>query len=339
MFDAVDIVAVVGSCGPERLRYARRLAERSGRAFLAASELDTADAVNDALGEARWHRSADGVVVEFPAEVDVIELIGAAAAADSRARLVDLVCVVDAAHLLGDLDRDDYVTRTSEHGFEMTASALLLVRQVEYASAIVLVNWSAVATARLSALMALISHLGPLAHLGLYDNDQVCALDGAPFESGQDRPGWVQLINGEFRPNLTDGHLNTLHYEHLRPLHPARMERLLYTIESGRFGKVIRSVGFCRLATRPGITAQWDHVGRMVALAPLAVDGPLGNDEELLSIGQELVFIGFNLDVDGLRAALDEAALDDAEFGAGPRAWASFADPFPPWQLTSEHAD
>lgn len=337
--EPMEVVAVVGSCGPERLRCATRLAAASRRAFLGSADLDVVESVGQAVDRLRWQRHARGAVVEFPAETDVVELIGAAAAADSPIRLVDIVCVVDAEHLLDGFERDDYVTKNHEQDLEMTAAALLIARQIEYASAIVLVNWMEVPTALLATLLALVSHLGPLAHLSLHDDDPASLLTGTPFEAGQDRPGWVQLINREFRPRMTDSRVGTLHYEHLRPLHPVRMERLLYTIESGVFGNVIRSVGFCRLATRPNIVAQWDHVGRMVALVPLVIDGQLGADDELLSIGPELVFIGLDLDIDGLRAALDDAVLGDAEFAAGPTTWAEFADPFPPWQVTSEQAD
>jgi len=77
----------------------------------------------------------------------------------------------------------------------------------------------------------------------------------------------------------------------------------------------------------------------MVSLVPLTVDGHLGPDEELLAIGQELAFIGLDLDVDGLRAELDDAVLTDAEFAKGSGCWRGFADPFPPWSIASERAD
>lgn len=43
------------------------------------------------------------------------------------------------------------------------------------------------------------------------------------------------------------------------------------------------------------------------------------------------MFFGLGLDRTGLAAALDAAALADAELIAGPAAWHGFEDPFPAW--------
>lgn len=77
----------------------------------------------------------------------------------------------------------------------------------------------------------------------------------------------------------------------------------------------------------------------MFSLAPVAVDGWIADDEELLAIGQDLALIGIHLDPDRLVAALDDAALSDAELAAGPGAWAAFPDPFPTWQTAGDRAD
>ena len=48
---------------------------------------------------------------------------------------------------------------------------------------------------------------------------------------------------------------------------------------------------------------------------------------------QELVFIGVELDVEGLQAALHAALLTDVEMDAGPVGWRRLADPFPHWSV------
>lgn len=337
--DAVDMVAVVGACGPQRRRHAQRLADISNRSFLGVHDVGETDPIGQAVDRVLWRQCTSGAVVEFPANLDVIDLIGAVAPGGGSVRLVGIVCVVDAAHILDDLERDDYVATSPVRGDEVTAAALLFTRQIEYASAVVLVNWAPLSTRQLSTLMALISHLSPQAHLSLHSDDFTSLPMHSRYTPDQDRPGWVQLINGDFGPRMTDPRVSALRYEHVRPLHPARMERLLHEIESGRFGKVIRSVGFCRLASRQNIVAQWDHVGHMFALVPLAVDGHLGPDDELLVIGQELALIGLDLDADGLAAKLDDAVLTDVEFAGGPDSWLGFVDPFPRWGKPSERAD
>lgn len=328
--DAVGVIAVVGTCRPERLLYAKRLAQLTNRAFFPASRL--ADSLDPVAG----------AVMELPDDVPAPELIGAFTDQDERTRLVSLVCVVDAAHLLADLHRGDYLPRRdadSEIATPMTARALLSVMQIEYASTIVFVGWEAVPTAELATIMALVSHLSPFARLRLHGRTVGRVEVTDPYTSGQSRPGWVSVLNGDFDPHMTDPSVSAFHYEQLRPLHPGRLMTVLDRIEDGEFGVLIRSAGFCRLATRAHVVAQWEHAGQMFSLNPLRDDSLLADDEELLAVGQDLALIGLRLGSDRLAAALDDAALTDAELAAGPTAWAGFADPFPVWQTATDQAD
>ncbi|MFT4220581.1 MAG: GTP-binding protein [Microbacterium sp.] len=327
--DTVDVIAVVGACGPERHRYARDLAAATARTFFPATGLELSPSpVDEAVAMIPWTDAPAGAVVEFPATVVATELVGNLTAEDTPAQLTSIVCVVDAPHLLNDLDRDDYAVQLSRHGRHHIARAMLTALQLEYASVIVFVNWEGVDTPRLARLMALASHVSPHARLRLHVDagaDTPSAERGAKTHG---HPGWVSLLNDEFAPRMTDPGVSAFRYEQARPLHPARLQRLLdERIERGEFGAVIRSAGFCRLATRPCRTAQWDHVGRMISFSPVGGDEP----EELLALGQDLAFIGLGLDHTGLTAALDDAALTDAELTAGPARWARFADPFPAW--------
>ena len=46
---------------------------------------------------------------------------------------------------------------------------------------------------------------------------------------------------------------------------------------------------------------------------------------------QELVFIGQNLDKEGMTEALDDCLLTDEDILKGKAHWATFNDPFPAW--------
>ncbi|KOC95134.1 GTP-binding protein, partial [Winslowiella iniecta] len=46
---------------------------------------------------------------------------------------------------------------------------------------------------------------------------------------------------------------------------------------------------------------------------------------------QELVFIGIDMDEDGLRHKLGAALLSDKEMALGPHGWTLFDDPVPEW--------
>lgn len=342
--DAVGVIAVVGACGPERLSYAKRLAKATNRAFFSAARLaGSPDPAQEAAVLASWTDPAAGVVVELPDEVVATELIGAFVDFDDRTRLLGLVCVVDAAHLLDDLHRDDYLPlRDADSGIAapLAARAQLTVTQIEYASTIVLVNWKVLTPPDLAVVMALLNHLSPHARLRLHQDSLERLEPGQAYSVEQDRPGWVRLLNGDFDPHMTDPRVSALRYEQVRPLHPGRLKHLLDDrIEPGEFGAVVRSAGFCRLATRPGIVAQWEHIGRVIALNPLAIDDRLEGEDELLALGQDLAFIGLDLDHDGLVAALDKAALSDAELAAGPAAWVRFPDPFPTWAKAADRSE
>ena len=343
--DPVDVMAVVGACAPERARFARETARRTGRMLVSAQRVGASpEPVAEAMSLLPWCSRPQGAVVEFPECTDVTEVIGASAAADSGVVLTGVLCVVDAAHLLADLHREDCVIHPAlpRTRLRHTARALLSVMCVEFASAVVLVNWEPLTTPELSTVMALVNHLGPRARLRLHHGERdpwlrEIAASATRYDVTQERSGWVTLLNREHDPYMTDPRVTALHYENVRPLHPGRLARLLdRRIESGEFGTVVRSAGFCRLATRSHVIARWNHVGRMICLSPLASDAHVAEGEELLALGQDLGIIGLDLDVPALREALDDAALTDEELAAGPGAWAAFEDPFPAWPTLSD---
>ncbi|MEJ6489445.1 GTP-binding protein [Leucobacter sp. USCH14] len=330
----IEITAVLGACAPERRAFAERRSARTGAAMISAARLaQGSDPLLEAVALVPW-TGASGAVIELPAETRATEVIGALDAESERMRLTHLVCVVDALHVLTDVMRDDYVSQRG--GSLFVARAELLITQLEYASQIVFVNWESLATADLSALMALANHLAPKARLSLHQDGYEPITEPLTFSRHQDRPGWIALLNDEFDPYMTDPRVAAARYVHERPLHPGRLQTVLdERIEPGEFGFVVRSAGFCRLATRPRNIASWDHVGRVISFEPVGGDA-VSAEAELLAIGQDLAFIGIDLDTAALAAALDDAALTDEEFAAGPSAWLRLLDPFPEWLTADE---
>ncbi|MCI1746725.1 MAG: GTP-binding protein [Acidipropionibacterium sp.] len=288
---------------------------------------------------ASLYGSPSGMVVELPESVPANELIGAFADFDDRTRLLGLVCVADAVQVLRTLYREDYLALPGEtEGGPMPVAprAELAVAQIEYASTIVLVNAASLPTDQLAVVMALLSHLSPQARILLDGVATETPGDRDAYAVEQDRPGWVRLLNDEFAPPITDRRVSAFRYEQFRPLHPGRLRHLLdRRIELGEFGRVIRSAGFCRFATRPGVVADWEQVGHLISFGPLVVEDDLEADDELLAIGQDLAIIGLDLDRPALTAALDEASLTDEELIAGPAAWVQLPDPFPDWSTST----
>lgn len=332
MSTITEVVAVVGTCAPERASFARRFAEHTDRSLHTAARIAMSpDPVDEALSLAPW--SGDrGAVIEFPPTVPPTEIIGRFAEPDSPARLVGVTCVVDATHIVDDLLREDYVVQRFSSGRVHRARALATATQVEYASTIVMAGWEQLSTPDLSLMMALVSALAPRARLRLHPFQGIAREVPVPQPDAQDRPGWICLLNDDHAPHMTDDRVSAIRYQTTRLFHPVRLRRLLdEELERGAFGTVLRSVGFCRLATRPGTTAHWEHVGSMFSLPPVAVDEDLGADDEMLAVGQDVAFIGLDVDAAALTRALDDACLTDEEFAAGPIVWRTLSDPFPAW--------
>lgn len=342
----IPSLAVLGICSPERSRVAASLAAASGRELITASRLTLSpDPLAEAVNLLPWTQEC-GAVIEFPVQVPAPEIIGSLMDGSpddpSPARLDGLLAVVDAAHFLTDLHRTDVIDHhTAVHGVLVPASSarsLLMVEQIELASAVCLVNWRGMAEEERTRIRAIISHLAPTAPI--FDDDGPACVSwlertaAAPQSGGVEltRPGWVCRLNGHHHCRHTCPEVETMIYSQPRPLHPVRLRGVLDDeIEPGVHGMVLRSSGFCRIATRPGITGRWSHAGKVITFEPAGVDGA----EELgglpLSWGQELVLTGVGLDVDGLRSALDRAVLTDAELLAGPQLWSTLPDPFPAW--------
>lgn len=346
--ETVGVIAVVGACAPERRSYARRLAQRTNRVFFSASRLaDVPDPIREAALLASWTNPDTGAVVELPDEVPATEVIGEFAGGDTRTRLLGLVCVVDAAHLIDDLYRDDSLplrTGESADAAVHVARAQLTVAQIEFASTIVLVNWARLDPADFPVVRTLLAALAPRAALQVHRDVIEPVGRGAGYSLEQDRPGWMCLLNedlpADHHARRGDRRVSALRYEQVRPLHPGRLGHLLQErIDSGEFGQVVRSAGFCRLATRPGLVGQWDQVGAVISISPLAADADLAQGDELLCLGQDLAVIGIDLHRERLVAALDRTALTEAEFAAGPSAWAQFADPFPAWPTATDRSE
>ena len=96
---------------------------------------------------------------------------------------------------------------------------------------------------------------------------------------------------------------------------------------------LLRSKGFCWIATRPTIAAIWSQAGPNLVIEP----AQYWSTTEL-EPSQEIVFIGLRLDRDKLTGLLESALLTDAEVAAGEGAWLAYPDPLPAWGITHSHA-
>jgi G3E family GTPase len=209
-------------------------------------------------------------------------------------------------------------------------SAMATASQIEHASTVVLTGWNEMEQSDLFLLVAALGHLNPSATFVLLGpggslGTRASCLDIA--EASLNRPGWLHVLSGTFTPRLPHPRLNAFRYENCRPFHPGRLAELLsFGLGDELPGRLIRSAGFCQLASRPRTAFLWDQCGTEFGFAAPAIEA---YSSEPVAFGQDLAIFGLDLDVAQTVAALDECVLDDTEFLLGPDGWKTLPDPFP----------
>ncbi|WP_194816302.1 GTP-binding protein [Nocardia sp. XZ_19_385] len=251
------------------------------------------------------------------------------------ARLDTMVTVVDASTFLAEVVRGEALAdRELEagEGDERTI-ADLLVDQVEFADVLLISKTDLVSANAAGTVEATVRRLNPCARVlrtskGAVDLAEV-------LETGRYNPvvaaeteGWAEELAGGHVPETEEYGIRSITYTAERPFHPQRLATALEQLRG-----MLRSKGFCWIASRPDLAAVWSQAGPNLTFEPAAWWSSLE-----VPAGQEIVFIGVKLDGDRVRGLLDAALLTDAEFTAGPGIWKTLPDPFPAWGELHEHA-
>ncbi|MFR9766912.1 GTP-binding protein [Nocardia sp. SC052] len=250
------------------------------------------------------------------------------------ARLDTMVTVVDASTFLAEVARGQALAERNLEAGEGDARTIadLLVDQVEFADVVLVNKTDLVGVAAAGAVEATVRRLNPRAHVlrttnGVVDLREV-------LDTGRYNPlvaaaaeGWAEELAGGHTPETEEYGIRSLTYTADRPFHPLRLADALERLRG-----LLRSKGFCWIASRSTLAAVWSQAGPNLVFEPAAWWSSLE-----VPPGQEIVFIGVKLDCAKVRALLDEALLTDAEFAAGPGAWAEYPDPLPAWDELHEH--
>jgi len=269
------------------------------------------------------------------------------------ARLDTMVTVVDAAAFLADYGSTDSLARRGETAGEGDTRLLvdLLVEQVEFADVIVVNKADRVSAAELARLRGILATFNPGAEIiaatrGAVPLARVLNTHRFDFAAAQQAAGWAQALSGSHLPESEEFGIASFVWRARRPLHPARFKTF---IEGGMPG-VIRAKGFFWLATRMAWAGSWQLAGAVgrheaagfwfAAVDPSEWPDDAGWRAQVKALWQEphgdrrqeIVFIGVGMEEAALRRALDACLLTEAEYAAGPRAWARLPDPFPAWQ-------
>ncbi|MEU4689855.1 GTP-binding protein [Actinoplanes sp. NPDC023714] len=270
------------------------------------------------------------------------------------ARLDTMVTVVDAPHLIAQIDAGESLEARGLAAFDGDDRTIadLLVDQLEFADVIVINKTDLVAAAELRRVEALVTRLNPRARRITAMFGRVSPadlLDTGRFDmaAAETAPGWVAELNGEHIPETIEYGISSVLFRAHEPFHPRRLWELLEEAV-GEYG-VLRSKGFLWLATRPDMIGLWSQAGPNgqcdPAGVPVAVSGQWPDDPgERAELEQrwhpvfgdrrqELVFIGVRLPADRLREGLRRCLLTAEELAAGEDVWRTWPDPFPQWAI------
>lgn len=270
------------------------------------------------------------------------------------ARLDTMVTVVDAANFLDDyLSADSLAERALALGADDERDVVsLLVDQIEFADVLVVNKTDLVSAKKLGSLEAVLRSLNATAKIvraerGRVPLAEVLDTERFDFDRASAAPGWMAVQRGGELSETAEYGITSFVYRARRPFHPERLYRFMN--DKRLLGRLLRSKGFCWLATRPKWAALWSQAGRVMELSPQGVwwaDVPRAAwptdaseradvlaefEGEFGDRRQELVFIGQRLNEGAIRAALDAALVTHAELRGGPAAWAALRDPLPEW--------
>ncbi|MGH1347692.1 MAG: zinc metallochaperone GTPase ZigA [Nannocystales bacterium] len=274
------------------------------------------------------------------------------------ARLDTMVTVVDAANFMRDYNAAQALAERGEtlgEDDERTVTDLL-IEQIEFADVIVLNKLDLVDPVQAREVQAVLEALNPGARVvpstqgrvppkaildtGLFDYDKAAA-----------SAGWIRELNGEHTPETESYGISSFTYRCRQPFDAAKLWAFLN--DSATWDGVLRSKGFFWVASDSRVAYEWGQAGGVTNVSPMGMwwaavprdrwTQPNGErpdeqqdwDERFGDRGQQLVFIGQQMDEAALRRRLDACLLDEAQAGTDSRAWARLPNPFPPLEVST----
>lgn len=305
----------------------------SAQLALELAESFIADADRGITGHAAVVLDADADVVEVAL---VLEHVLDSQQLQLPVGIRDVVAVTSVEEIRGEL----FGVREESVRADGWNSPGQLAARVEFASLIVLADVEgADLRAEVALVRSLIASIAPAARVLTLSE-----LSSARSESGLlarrrahrlgASMGWQRQLADHAPTRRASGPIDTVVFRDPRPFHPGRLHHAIaHHLTPDSVGRIVRSRGFTRLATRAGRVGSWSTAGDVLDLDPTTM---LSWDSDS-PIGQEIVFFGLGLDAAALEATLAHCLLGPEELTAGPAVWSSYPDPFPEWAVHDHH--
>ena len=260
-----------------------------------------------------------------------------------------LVTVVDAENFRRDYrDADRLQSRGESLGEEDERTlADLLVEQIEWANVVVISKCDVVSADEVIAVEGIVRALNPDAAIvrgrkGAVDLTRILNTGLFDMEKAEKSPAWIKELNGEHTPESEEFGIRNFVFLHPRPFHPERIDAFFRSDHPG----LVRSKGFFYVGSHMDRVFQWSQAGgsgRYEVFGRWWDSVPRNqwpDDPETLEVikkdwdphwgdrRQMLVFIGVDLDREGMEAKLHHCLLTDAEIAQGKAAFTGVEDPF-----------
>lgn len=195
----------------------------------------------------------------------------------SVSRLDTLVTVVDALNFWQDYETyDDLADRNLGIDDEDHRNIVdLLIDQIEFANVIILNKCDLVDAYQLEALEGFVRHLNANAKViksefGRFPLSEVMGTGLFQMEWAEGHPDWLTVPRGEEVSESDEYGITSFIFEARRPFHPVRLWAAI-DLQEGVLAGVLRSKGYCWMATHHTEAFRWSQAGVSVRFDP---DGP-----------------------------------------------------------------
>lgn len=331
----IDAAIVAGQGHLDRTE--ERLVELTNGCICCTLREDLIEAVGKLAAEQRFDQliiESTGISEPMPVAATFDWVFEDGSSLADVARLDTMVTVVDATTFMSELSGGDALADRgigAADGDDRTISDLL-VEQVEFADVILLNKTDLVSAKRAGTVEATLRRLNPTARLlrttrGVVDLAEV--LDTGRYDpiAAAESPGWAEEIADGHTPETEEYGIRSVTFRSDRPFHPQRLYDAIQAMRG-----VLRSKGFCWIASRSEVAAIWSQAGPNLTIEPAQYWNATDT-----APGQELVFIGVGLDRAALLVDFENALLTDAEVGDDAMRWSTYSDPFPSWEAWHDH--